>query len=82
MDENDDLLELIGRLDEYTTIAINATKKSTETQNIEETIETVENVGRFAPMDRECDFQIVHRIESNGKNFALAHRQIEIDCPT
>ena len=79
VDENDDLLELIGCLDEYTTIAIIATKKSTETQYIEETIETVENVGRFAPMDRECDFQIVHRTESNGKNFVLAHRQFPVN---
>ena len=53
VNENDDLLE-------YTTIGINTTKKSTENQYIEETIETVESVGRFTPMDRECNFQIVH----------------------
>ena len=45
---------------EYTTIGINTTKKSTENQYIEETIETVESVGRFTPMDRKCNFPIVH----------------------
>jgi hypothetical protein len=47
MDNSDDLLELLGNLDEYTTTANNATKKSTEDKYIEETIEAVENVGRF-----------------------------------
>ncbi len=51
MDDNDDLLELLGNLDEYTTAALNATKKSTEDKYIEETIEAVENVGRFTHMN-------------------------------
>ena len=79
VNENDDLLELIGSLGEYTTIGINTTKKSTENQYIEETIETVENVGRFTPMNRECNFQIVHKIENNGKNFVLAIRQFPVN---
>ncbi|CAF3246871.1 unnamed protein product [Rotaria sp. Silwood2] len=47
MDDSENLLELLGNLDEYTTAAINATKKSTEEKYIAETIEAVENVGRF-----------------------------------
>ena len=78
-DENDDLLELIGGLDEYTTIAINATKKSTENKYIEETIEAVGNVGRFAHVDRECNFRIMHKIESNDKNFVLVGHQSPVN---
>ncbi|CAF1540214.1 unnamed protein product [Rotaria sordida] len=47
MDDSDDLLELLGNLDEYTTAAVNTTRKTTENKYIEETIEVVENVGRF-----------------------------------
>ncbi|CAF4982555.1 unnamed protein product [Rotaria sp. Silwood1] len=47
MDDSDDLLELLGNLGEYTTAAVDATKKSTENKYIEETVEAVENVGRF-----------------------------------
>jgi hypothetical protein len=47
MDDNDDLLDLLGNLDEFTTTAINVTKKSTEDKYIEETIAAVENIGRF-----------------------------------
>lgn len=55
MDNNNDLLELLGNLDEYTTNVLNATKKSTEEKYIEETIQAVENVGRFASMESKCD---------------------------
>lgn len=48
MTDNDDLFELLGNLDEYTTAAINATKKSTKDKYIEETIKAVESVGRFS----------------------------------
>ncbi|CAF3204855.1 unnamed protein product [Rotaria sp. Silwood2] len=47
MDDSDDLLELLGNLDEYTTAAVNTTRKTTENKYIEETIEAVEKVGRF-----------------------------------
>ncbi|CAF4080502.1 unnamed protein product [Rotaria sordida] len=47
MDDSNDLLELLGNLDEYTTAAVNTTRKTTENKYIEETIEAVENVGRF-----------------------------------
>ena len=50
MDNSDELLELLGGLDEYTTAAVNASKKSTENIYIEETIEATENVGRFTDM--------------------------------
>ena len=46
--DSEDLFELLGNLDEYTTAAINVTKKSTEDKYIEETIKAVENVGRFS----------------------------------
>ncbi|CAF0996414.1 unnamed protein product [Rotaria sordida] len=47
MDDSDDLLELLGNLDEYTTAAVNTTRKTTENKYIEKTIEAVKNVGRF-----------------------------------
>ncbi|CAF1532473.1 unnamed protein product, partial [Rotaria sp. Silwood1] len=47
MDHSEDLLELIGNIDEYTTAVINVTKRSTEDKYIEEAIEAVESVGRF-----------------------------------
>ncbi|CAF5086178.1 unnamed protein product, partial [Rotaria sp. Silwood1] len=40
-DDTEDLLELLGNIDEYTTTAINATKKSTEDKYVEETVEAV-----------------------------------------
>ncbi|CAF4347166.1 unnamed protein product, partial [Adineta steineri] len=48
IDDSKDLLELLSSLDEYTTTAMNSMKKSTESKYIEETIQTVENVGRFS----------------------------------
>ncbi|CAF4386023.1 unnamed protein product, partial [Adineta steineri] len=45
--DNEDLLELLGNLNEYTTNALNSTKKTTESIYIKETIEAVEKVGRF-----------------------------------
>lgn len=53
MDDSDDLLELLGSLGEYTVAAANSTKKSTENKYIEETIEAVENVGRFSDTYRK-----------------------------
>ncbi|CAF2763621.1 unnamed protein product [Rotaria sp. Silwood2] len=46
-DDSDDLLELLGNLDENTVAMFNATKNSTENKYVEETIEAVKNVGRF-----------------------------------
>ena len=53
MDNSDELLELLGTLDEYKTAAANASKKSTASIYIEETIEAVENVGRFTEVHGE-----------------------------
>ena len=47
MDDNEGLSELLDNIDEYTTAAINTNKRTTEEQYIQETIETVEKVGRF-----------------------------------
>jgi hypothetical protein len=54
VDDIDDLIQLIGNVDEYTTTAVNATKNSTENVYIRETIEAVEKVGRFNPTNRKC----------------------------
>ncbi|CAF3420309.1 unnamed protein product [Rotaria socialis] len=51
IDDSEQLLELLGNLDEYTATAANANKKSTENKYIEETIEAAENVGRFSHMN-------------------------------
>ncbi|CAF4205637.1 unnamed protein product, partial [Rotaria sordida] len=50
-DDIDDLIQLIGSVDEFTAATINATKKSTENVYIRETIEAVEKVGRFNHMN-------------------------------
>ncbi|CAF4283579.1 unnamed protein product, partial [Adineta steineri] len=52
--DNEDLLELLGNLNEYTTNALNSTKKTTESIYIEETIEAVEKVGRFTHTQTNC----------------------------
>jgi hypothetical protein len=54
VDDIDDLIQLIGSVDEFTAAAINATKKSTENVYIRETVEAVEKVGRFNRMNRKC----------------------------
>jgi hypothetical protein len=61
LDNSDELLELLGGLDEYTTAAANASKKSTENVYIEETIEAVENVGRFTDMQGKPFCERHHR---------------------
>jgi hypothetical protein len=62
MDDSDELLELLGNLDESTVVAANAAKKSTETKYIEETIEAVENVGRFTDINRKYYFYVMSDI--------------------
>ncbi len=59
-EDNEDLLELLGNLNEYTAAAANATKKSTEKIYIEETIEAVENVGRFTHAHSKCHFNLLN----------------------
>ena len=54
VDDIDDLIQLIGSVDELTAAAINATKKSTENVYIRETVEAVEKVGRFNQTNRKC----------------------------
>jgi hypothetical protein len=54
VDDIDDLIQLIGSVDEFTATAINATKKSTENVYIRETVEAVDKVGRFNHMNRKC----------------------------
>ena len=44
---NEGISELLDNIDEYTTAAINANKRTTEEQYVQETIEVVEKVGRF-----------------------------------
>jgi hypothetical protein len=65
IDDSVDLLELLGNLDESTTAAANATKKSTENKYIEETIEAVENVGRFTQINSKYYFDVNSKIKNN-----------------
>lgn len=60
-DDVDDLLELLSKLDEYTTVAIGA-KTTSEREYIEETIKVVENVGRFNHIRSKCFFNRKNRI--------------------
>jgi hypothetical protein len=65
MEDNEDILELLGNLNEYTAAAANATKTSTEKIYIEETIEAVENVGRFSHTHSKCHFKLINEIRNN-----------------
>ena len=56
MIDSDDLLELLSSLDEQTIIASNTAQKSTERNYIDETIEAVENVGRFSHINSKYCF--------------------------
>ncbi|CAF3157322.1 unnamed protein product [Rotaria sp. Silwood2] len=64
MNDSEDLLELLDNIDEYATVAINTTKKSTEDKYIEETIEAVENVGRFSHINIHRQFSLNEFIDS------------------
>lgn len=46
--DSEDLLELLGNLNDSTTVAMNSAKKTTENVYIEETIEAVDKMGRFS----------------------------------
>ncbi|CAF2910221.1 unnamed protein product [Rotaria sp. Silwood2] len=69
IDNTEDLLELIGNVDEYTTAATNATKKSTEDKYIEETIEAVKNVGRFSHIN-------THHQSSSNESINYVNQQL------
>ena len=47
IDDGDDLLDLLGRINDQTITMANTSKNLTEARYIEETIKSVENVGRF-----------------------------------
>ena len=64
-DDNEDLLELLGNLNEYTAIAANALEKSTDKIYIEETIEAMENIGRFTHTDSKFYLNVKSKIENN-----------------
>ncbi|CAF1484221.1 unnamed protein product, partial [Adineta steineri] len=64
--DNEDLLELLGNLNEYTTNALNSTKKTTENIYIEETIEAVEKVGRFTHIQSTNNGQLIMCIPGCG----------------
>ena len=64
-DGNEDLLELLGNLNEYTGIAANALKKSTDKIYIEETIQAIENVGRFTHTHSKLHLNVNSKIQKN-----------------
>ena len=55
MDDNEGLSELLDNIDDYTTAAINANKRTTEEQYIQETIEAVDKVGRFNDVNSKLE---------------------------
>ncbi|CAF5052052.1 unnamed protein product, partial [Rotaria sp. Silwood1] len=62
-DDSEDLLELLGNIDEYTTAATTATKKPTEDKYIEETIEAVKNVGRFSHINSKSYLKMISQLK-------------------
>ena len=59
IDDNEALSNLLKDIDEYSTTAINAEKRTTEEQYIQETIEAVEKIGRFSDINSESQFAII-----------------------
>ena len=63
IDNNEGLSELLKNIDEYidkyTTTEINAGKRITEDQYIQETIETVETVGRFSNINSKTHLAMI-----------------------
>ena len=63
IDNNEGLSELLKNIDEYidkyTTTVINAGKRITEDQYIQETIETVETVGRFSNINSKTQLAMI-----------------------
>jgi hypothetical protein len=57
--DNEGLSELLNNIDEYTTTAINAGKKTAEDQYIQETIEAVEKVGRFSDINSKSQLAMI-----------------------
>ncbi|CAF3176819.1 unnamed protein product [Rotaria sp. Silwood2] len=80
IDDSDDLLELLGNLDENTVAMSNATKNSTENRYIEETIEAVKNVGRFNSVNSKYYLNVICRIDSNRKKFVAAYDQYSLNA--
>jgi hypothetical protein len=81
-DDSDDLLELLGNLDENTVAMLNATKNSTENRYIEETIEAVKNVGRFNSVNSKYYLNVIFRIDNNRTNFVVAYDQYSLNEPS
>jgi len=59
IDDNEALSELLNNIDEYTTTAINAGKRTAEDQYIQVTIEAVEKVGRFSDINSKSQFAMI-----------------------
>ena len=74
-DESDELLELLGTLDENTFAMFNATKSLTESKYIEETIETVKNVGRFNPVHCKYCFKLIFGVSKSFDKILVASDQ-------
>lgn len=53
IDDEERIAELLNTIDEYTSTAVNASKRTTEDTYIQETIEAVEKVGRFGDISGE-----------------------------
>lgn len=63
MDDGEALAELLDNIGEYTTAAINANKRTTEEQYIQETIEAVEKVGRFNDLTSKSEMTTSSSLE-------------------
>ena len=74
-DESDELLELLGTLDENTVAMFNAAKSLTESKYIEGTIETVKNVGRFNPVHCKYCFKLIFGVSKSFGKILVASDQ-------
>ena len=78
--DSNDLFELLGNLDDCTAALVNASRKSTENKYIEETIEAVENVGRFTNVNGKYYFNVFSKLKNNDNwNIVVVYVQSSLN---
>ena len=64
-DDSNDLLELLGNLDDCTAALANDSRESAENKYIEDPIETLESVGRFTNVNGKSYFNVYTKLKNN-----------------
>lgn len=79
VEDDEDFLDILGSLDDSTLLASNTTKRSTERIYIEETVEAVENVGRFSQTNGMCKYNAISKCKYNEETSILVQNQFQLN---